>query len=143
MASRSSPSSGRRSTSVARQRRRPEPLDPQLGVAEEPRAVVVEGDATLVEDDRRLQRQAARLEPADHAAQLVERGVEGHRAHVLRGRPRPGGGAGERLIVTCRSLARLHADVQRAARQAHLERVAGRVVRGVPDDAPSGGRTMA
>src|SRR3990172_2492329 len=54
-------------------------LDAQLGVAEEARTVVVEGDATLVEDDRRFERQGGRLQPPDHPLQLREGGGEGHR----------------------------------------------------------------
>ena len=53
-----------------------EPLHAQLRVGQQPRAVLVQGDAALVEDDRLLQRLAAGFQLGHGRLQLLEGAVE-------------------------------------------------------------------
>ena len=97
----------------------------------------VEGDAALVERDRGLERQAARLEPRDDGLVLGQGDIEGHGRELRLGqRRRHDVGLGHRVGVSHA----LDPDVQRAGRQADVERIAdGRGGR-VAEDARRPGR---
>ena len=59
-----------------------EPPDAQLGVGQQPRAVLVQGDASLVQHERLLERLTARLERLHHGVELSQGGVEREPAEV-------------------------------------------------------------